>query len=377
MRHLCSAVFASNLTRVSPAHPSAVASAAELMASFAKRGQRYLWTDAFAVCNFLALATATGETAWRAQALVLVDQVHHVLGRHRPDDSRTGWLSGLSDREGEAHPTRGGLRIGKPLPERAPAEPFDERLEWDRDGQYFHYLTQWMHALDQVAKATGKGRYSDWARELAQVSHAAFTQGAPPRMVWKKSIDLRRALVSSMGQHDPLDGYVACVELDATARELGVSSQAPILARARADFAAMLAGAELATGDPLGLGVLLVDACRLARLAGTGDAQTDALVGRLVRAAAEGLSAWTVSGEERLPATHRLGFRELGLAIGLAAVPRSPRLESLSRYAALGEALTSFWHEPAQRANRSWTEHRDINEVMLATALLPDGYLGS
>jgi len=31
------------------------AQAAELMARHAKRGKRYLWTDAFAVCNYLAL----------------------------------------------------------------------------------------------------------------------------------------------------------------------------------------------------------------------------------------------------------------------------------------------------------------------------------
>jgi hypothetical protein len=43
---------------------------------------------------------------------------------------------------GAAHPTRGGLRIGKKLPERRPGEAFQERLEWERDGQYFHYLTK-------------------------------------------------------------------------------------------------------------------------------------------------------------------------------------------------------------------------------------------
>jgi hypothetical protein len=34
------------------------------------------------------------------------------------------------------------LRIGKQLAERRPGERFDERLEWERDGQYFHYLTR-------------------------------------------------------------------------------------------------------------------------------------------------------------------------------------------------------------------------------------------
>ena len=120
-----------------------------LMMDFAHRtgltsGQpprRYLWTDAFAVCNLLGLAGETGQDRYRELALRLVDRVHLTLGRHRQDDPRTGWISGLGEREGKVHPTRGGLRIGKELPERRPDEPFDERLEWDRDGQYFHYLT--------------------------------------------------------------------------------------------------------------------------------------------------------------------------------------------------------------------------------------------
>ena len=33
-------------------------------------------------------------------------------------------------------------------------------------------------------------------------------------------------------------------------------------------------------------------------------------------------------------------------------------------------------HEPEHRRSSSWTGHRDINEVMLATSLAPHGYLG-
>ncbi|MEM2352169.1 MAG: hypothetical protein QXT26_07155, partial [Thermoproteota archaeon] len=65
---------------------------------------RYLWTDSFAVCNFLDL--------YRRKCNI------RYLGRHREDDSRRGWISGLSEEEGWRHPTLGGLRIGKPLPER-------------------------------------------------------------------------------------------------------------------------------------------------------------------------------------------------------------------------------------------------------------------
>jgi len=31
---------------------------------------------------------------------------------------------------------------GKALNERGADEPVDEHLEWNRDGQYFHYLTR-------------------------------------------------------------------------------------------------------------------------------------------------------------------------------------------------------------------------------------------
>ncbi|MCF8126715.1 MAG: hypothetical protein K9J51_10890 [Desulfotignum sp.] len=59
---------------------------------------------------------------------------------NREDDPRTGGISGLDEKKGKQHPTRGGLRIGKPLNERRSDEPFDQNLEWDRDGQYYHYL---------------------------------------------------------------------------------------------------------------------------------------------------------------------------------------------------------------------------------------------
>ncbi|MBF8293014.1 MAG: hypothetical protein HW392_1841, partial [Steroidobacteraceae bacterium] len=163
--------------------------------------RRYLWTDAFAVCNFLGLHRESGNGHDLDLALRLVDQVHHVLGRHRQDDSRQGWISGLAEEEGERHPTRGGLRIGKELPERRADQPFDPRAEWDRDGQYFHYLTQWMHALHRVAVEMGRPVFHQWAVELAQTAHARFTRpdspGGQQRMVWKMSVDLDRVLVPS------------------------------------------------------------------------------------------------------------------------------------------------------------------------------------
>ena len=349
----------------------------------ARPAQRYLWTDAYAVCTLLGLSRATGESRYGELALRLVDQVHHVLGRHRPDDPRTGWISGLADAEGEAHPTRGGLRIGKPLPERAPEERLDERLEWDRDGQYFHYLTKWMHALDQVTRSTGQPLFTAWARELAHVAHHAFTYaprgGGPKRMYWKLSIDLSRPLVASMGQHDPLDGFVTCRQLDATA-----PGAEPSLREALEGFAAMTDRRELATADPLGVGGLLADACRLAQLA-PRDADADALIDALLASAFAGLERYVTQPDLRAPAHHRLAFRELGLAIGLAALesPRwrgvSPavraRLDRLAPYVRLRADVEAFWLEPAHRRVDTWLAHENINDVMLASSLEPDGFL--
>ena len=87
------------------------------MAEFAKHSgltqigreqHRYLWTDAFAVCNFLELYRQSGDYNCKSLALRLVDQVHQTLGRHRPDDSRSGWLSGLDEDQGRLQPTAGG-----------------------------------------------------------------------------------------------------------------------------------------------------------------------------------------------------------------------------------------------------------------------------
>jgi hypothetical protein len=276
--------------------------AVALMHSYAQRTgltadhplKRYLWTDAFAVCNYLGLARATNSSAFNDMALKLVEQVHHTLGRHRQDDRRDGWISGASPEQGELHPTLGGLRIGKSLPERGPDEPFDARLEWERDGQYFHYLTKWMHALDQLTRATGEKRYSQWARELAARAFAAFSYATsadqhPNRMVWKKSIDLTRTLVPSMGKHDPLDGYITSLQLVRTAFVLDSAEAGPSLDDEISAFANMVGGREWTTDDPLGLGGLLIDAYRWQQLLEQGLQTQPQLLENLLDAAITGL----------------------------------------------------------------------------------------
>lgn len=96
----------------------------EIMIEFAKmtgllpedsRPKRYLWTDAYAVCNFLELYRQTSEEQYKQFALLLVSQVHATLGRHRRDDPRTGWISGLDKEEGRRPTVRGDCRHGLTL----------------------------------------------------------------------------------------------------------------------------------------------------------------------------------------------------------------------------------------------------------------------
>jgi hypothetical protein len=380
---------------IQPSPPAAVDEASLLMSAFAARTglasevvpTRYLWTDAFAVCNFLALAGKTDRDRFLAHAARLVEQVHHVLGRHRPDDARHGWISGLPEDAGEAHPTAGGLRIGKPLPERDTRQPTDPALEWERDGQYFHYLTRWMHALDQFAHATGDADAERWACELALAAHAAFhvRAGGANRLVWKMSIDLSRPLVSMMGQHDPLDGLITCLQLQARRDP----ARDPDLGAHIRDLAAMVVGRDWRTDDPLGLGGLLADAWRLAQLPGRTSARRQ-LVATLLEAAVDGLGAYQQQRPLQHPRARRLAFRELGLAIGLHAVARlrshafaedapdsavSKALATLDGALPLADAIETDWREPASQRTPSWLAHEDINAVMLATALLPAGYL--
>lgn len=359
--------------------------------------RRYLWTDAFSVCNFLELYRRTKDEKCLGLVLLLVNQVHEVLGRHRGDDPRTGWISGLDEPTGRIHPTMGGLRIGKKLNERKPSDPFNDRLEWDRDGQYYHYLTKWMHALDCVTRATGDRAYSVWAIELAKTAHARFTYvpypGGAKMMYWKMSMDLTRPLVSSMGHHDPLDGLVTYRELQATAAEDPKMSPDLDLSREIEDMVDMCKGRDWATDDPLGIGGLLSDACRVAQMAAKGVFHDTGLLETLLENSRHGLNDLARTKALRLPADYRLAFRELGLSIGLRAVAKLKHLietepgcfnrkqelhrlvETLMDYIPLVETIENFWLSPTNRDVPSFTDHLDINTVMLASSLAPDGYL--
>lgn len=354
---------------------------------------RYLWTDAFAVCNFLGLFLQTGEIKYKEDALLLVDQVHHVLGKHRRDDIRHGWISDLDKEEGEKHPTIGGLRIGKKNDERKEDEPFDERLEWEQDGQYFHYLTKWMHALNLVTKVTGDPKYNRWAFELAKTAYSKFSYVVfdhVKRMYWKMSIDLTYPLVTSMGQHDALDGYITYLELIKTApmdNDIDLDNQLLSLFQ-------MSQVMDLDTHDSLGIGGLLNSACILMQLIINAKMihLSDTLLNLLV-SSIRGIDSFLDTNTLRHPAEYRLGFRELGLSIGLHGVKKmqmlikkhpgsftnhallQSKLFELASFLPMCNIIEKFWIDPNNQKSSTWNEHLDINAVMLATSLNTECFL--
>jgi hypothetical protein len=156
----------------------------------------------------------------------------------------------------------------------------------------------------------------------------------------------------------------------------------------------MMEAGSWVTADPLGIGGLLMDAGRVAQLTGEERLAESELVSSLLAGAAQGLRSYVGQREFEQPAWRRLPFRELGLAIGLHALQLmdararsqpargassrssvSAWLDALLPYSSLGASIESFWLDPAHQDGRTWSEHRDINEVMLATCLVPDGCL--
>ncbi len=328
--------------------------------------RRYLWTDAYAVMNFIALQRLYPEKDTLQHATQLISQVHEVLGRHREDDVRRGWISGLDDSDARQHPTAGGLRIGKPLPERAPHEPYDAHSEWDRDGQYYHYLTKWMYALHLSERATGIEDYGRWARELAEASFNGFvSRESPYQLRWKMSIDLSRPLVAAAGQQDPLDGFVTALTL----HEAHPDKELEKIIEALRPFCL---DQNWVTDDPLGIGGLLSNAHRLLQIRGTRE--TADLVQNLSRDALHGLRRFIASPTLAYPATARLAFRELGLSIGLRQIDPARMLASDTDLAAelgqLAENIESFWRDQSNQQQTTWQDHLDINRVMLASSLL-------
>jgi hypothetical protein len=192
-----------------------------------------------------------------------------------------------------------------------------------------------------------------------------------------------------MGQHDPLDGLLTYEQIQASS---GGRPEFDLSDEIR-ETAQLCAGRNWETDDALGIGGLLCDAWRLAQLISSGTARDPALLADLLRASVRGLEALLRQRPFERPATSRLAFREFGLSIGLHATRRLRHLAArgsnvsgqealrdplrvLARCEPVADDIEGFWREPSNRESPSWRAHRDINEVMFATSLMPGGFLG-
>ena len=117
------------------------------------------------------------------------------------------------------------------------------------------------------------------------------------------------------------------------------------------------------------------------------------MLGLVVGAASRGLARYLASQPFAHSVEERLAFRELGLAIGLQAVTRlwcvlerdaasldaqpmlRKALDHLVAQVPLARTLIDTWCEVERSQDPHWRAHEDINAVMLATALVPSGYI--
>jgi hypothetical protein len=158
-------------------------------------------------------------------------------------------------------------------------------------------------------------------------------------------------------------------------------------------LAALCQSGNWATSDPLGIGGLLTNAWMMALLPINTGILPSGLMKDLLGSSLWGLETFLASGVLKLPADHRLAFRELGLAIGLQAALKIaellerkpdafsahqsifPQIRELIQFAPIADSIEEFWLDARHRASRIWRAHRDINQVMLAASLTPGSYL--
>ena len=334
---------------------------------------RYLWTDAFAVQNFLALSSIYDDEKYKNLARNLIDQVHYALGRFAPDDTRTGWISGLSEEEGKKHPTLNGLRIGKKELERQKSEPFDSTKEWDRDGQYYHYHTRWIHALLQAADPLENEQLLTNAAELCRAGrHFLHKANGEPRLYWKMSVDLSYPQVTSMGAHDPLDGYLTALECSIMATdETDLSDYLETLE-------VVCSGKNWMTTDPLGLGGLLLNTVRSAELNRHTKLPESIRPRKLFEDTVQGLDKWEFQTSLSSSAKYRLAFRECGLSLGLRVADAyrdsfahdNLDIHRLDDKQNIANDIELFWGDSDNRKQPVYLDHQNINHVSLASSLL-------
>lgn len=261
----------------------------------------------------------------------LIDDVHNTLGRYRNSDVRLGKAT-------DQHPLLGGLRIGKE--------------DVGDDGQYFHYLTKWMFALNRMSIARRDERYNRWAVELAETVHPRFLSSTPHDgqcLWWKLDVDLTAPLVGSQGNLDPFDGLVTYKILLARSTNKMVLQQPihdleKIVERKYATFSS---ADELDLGEALWL---------------TTWAPNEPWSGKIANRCVAAIENLFRQGRFERGPRGRLLFREMGLIIGIQC--------------AIDVANRPEWDQRVRRLHRFWEDKilerdADISPIMYANSLLP------
>jgi hypothetical protein len=184
-----------------------------------------------------------------------------------------------------------------------------------------------------------------------------------------------------------LDGFISFREAQHALAKLSTDAGVADLSLAIESLSALCQDRDWMTDDPLGLGGLLFDAARLCQLLGNEQFDDARLLEDILGACRDGLTSLLAGRYLIQPVSYRLAFRELGLAIGLKALPiisdamkknNGPLqriVDQLSRYESLSGEIERVWLPHAQNQDQIWQSHQDINEVMLATALIPETFL--
>jgi len=320
-------------------------------------GGRYLWTDAFGVCNYITLFCETKDPKYLDQADSLINQVHEILGKGRHGDNKR--LEPATDEQ----PLLGGLRIGK----------IDDEGS-DGDGQYFHYLTKWMFCLNRMSIARNDEKYNQWAIDLAKSIHPAFvykpSNSNRSRMFWKMSIDLKKPLVRSEGNLDPFDGYLTYRILQDTDLHFNQGSSASsaddssanrgILDKEIADMKSMVdvKYPYYSSNDPLDLG----EAMWIAHWY-----YDEPWSHHISKESLHSINELWDQGYFKSHSYYRLAFREFGTTIGVQVNPLVERQkkEWIDRRVPM---LHSFWEKELFKRDSN------ITPVMYCTSLIPGAF---
>jgi len=212
------------------------------------------------------------------------------------------------------------------------------------------------------------------------------------------STDLSRPLVPSMGHHDPLDGLITYWQLELAVKQNKSLSEEEkkklSLMTEIKDMESMCKGRDWETSDSLGLGGILVDCFRIEQINREEKSQEkEDLLKQLLKDSLSGLKKFNNEDKLDSPAKYRLAFRELGLSLGLQAIEKLNKeiLENGTGYSnkdkiegivksilserGLVDKIHKFWGDSKNQISSTWKDHLDINMVMYATSLTPDGFL--